>query len=148
MTQTNLAYDLERFEQHTPVPEQKPQISVRRERSIHPLKIMAVAVLIFAMGFSLLYSRVIITELNADINAAETRLDVLHAEQVRMQTELDGKMSLKAIEEAAISEYGMVKPDGSQVSYVQVTTENKLEGKAKEEGFFEKIYQFIRDLFE
>ena len=56
-------------------------------------------------------------------------------------------MSLKAIEEAAISEYGMVKPDGSQVSYVQVTTENKLEGKAKEEGFFEKIYQFIRDLF-
>ena len=126
MAQTNLAYDLERFEQHTPVPEQKPQISVRRERSIHPLKIMAVAVLIFAMGFSLLYSRVIITELNADINAAETRLDVLHAEQVRMQT---------------------VKPDGSQVSYVQVTTENKLEGKAKEEGFFEKIYQFIRDLF-
>lgn len=147
MAQTNLAYDLERFEQHTPVPEQKPRISVRRERSIHPLKIMAVAVLIFAMGFSLLYSRVIITELNADINAAETRLDVLHAEQVRMQTELDGKMSLKAIEEAAISEYGMVKPDGSQVSYVQVTTENKLEGKAKEEGFFEKIYQFIRDLF-
>lgn len=147
MAQTNLAYDLERFEQRTPVPEQKPQISVRRERSIHPLKIMAVAVLIFAMGFSLLYSRVIITELNADINAAETRLDVLHAEQVRMQTELDGKMSLKAIEEAAISEYGMVKPDGSQVSYVQVTTENKLEGKAKEEGFFEKIYQFIRDLF-
>ena len=94
-----------------------------------------------------MYSRVIITELNADINAAETRLDVLHAEQVRMQTELDGKMSLKAIEEAAISEYGMVKPDGSQVSYVQVTTEDKLEGKAKEEGFFEKIYQFIRDLF-
>lgn len=43
MAQTNLAYDLERFEQHTPVPEQKPQISVRRERSIHPLKIMAVA---------------------------------------------------------------------------------------------------------
>ncbi len=42
MAQTNLAYDLERFEQHTPVPEQKPQISVRRERSIHPLKIMAV----------------------------------------------------------------------------------------------------------
>ena len=115
-----------------------------RRRNHH---VLAVAVLIFAMGFSLLYSRVIITELNADINAAETRLDVLHAEQVRMQTELDGKMSLKAIEEAAISEYGMVKPDGSQVSYVQVTTENKLEGKAKEEGFFEKIYQFIRDLF-
>ena len=50
MAQTNLAYDLERFEQHTPVPEQKPQISVRRERSIHPLKIMAVAVLATAIS--------------------------------------------------------------------------------------------------
>ena len=51
--------------------------------------------------------RVIITELNEDINAAATQLDILNAEQVRMQTELDGKMSLKAIEETAIGEYGM-----------------------------------------
>ena len=146
MAQSNLAYDLERFEQRTPVPAQKPAISVRRERSVHPVKIMLVAVLALLMGCSLLYSRVVITELNEEINAAVTRLDVLHAEQVRMQTELDGKMSLAAIEETAIGEYGMVKPDGSQVSYVQVTTESKLEAKAKEEGFFEKIANFIDGL--
>ena len=146
MAQSNLAYDLERFEQRTPVPVQKPAISVRRERSVHPVKIMLVAALALLMGCSLLYSRVVITELNEEINAAVTRLDVLHAEQVRMQTELDGKMSLAAIEETAIGEYGMVKPDGSQVSYVQVTTESKLEAKAKEEGFFEKIADFIDGL--
>ena len=146
MAQSNLAYDLERFEQRTPVPAQKPAISVRRERSVHPVKIMLVAVLALLMGCSLLYSRVVITELNEEINAAVTRLDVLHAEQVRMQTELDGKMSLAAIEETAIGEYGMVKPDGSQVSYVQVSTESKLEAKAKEEGFFEKIANFIDGL--
>ena len=147
MAQTNLAYDLERFEQRTPVPEQKPQISVRRERSVHPAKILLGSVLALAMGFSLLYSRVVITELNEEINAATTQLDVLHAEQVRMQTELDGKMSLKAIEEAAIGEYGMVKPDGSQVSYIQVTKESRLEGKGKEEGLFEKIVHYIQGFF-
>lgn len=147
MAQTNLAYDLERFEQRTPVPEQKPQISVRRERSVHPAKILLVSVLALAMGFSLLYSRVVITELNEEINGATTQLDVLHAEQVRMQTELDGKMSLKAIEEAAIGEYGMVKPDGSQVSYIQVTKESRLEGKGKEEGLFEKIVHYIQGFF-
>ena len=109
---------------------------------------MLVAALALMMGFSLLYSRVVITELNEQINSAATRLDVLHAEQVRMQTELDGKMSLKAIEETAIGEYGMVKPDGSQVSYIQVTKESKLEAKAKEEGFFEKIANFVQGLFE
>ena len=94
-----------------------------------------------------MYSRVVITELNEEINAATTQLDVLHAEQVRMQTELDGKMSLKAIEEAAIGEYGMVKPDGSQVSYIQVTKESRLEGKGKEEGLFEKIVHYIQGFF-
>ena len=147
MAQTNLAYDLERFEQRTPVPEQKPQISVRGERSVHPAKILLVSVLALAMGFSLLYSRVVITELNEEINAATTQLDVLHAEQVRMQTELDGKMSLKAIEEADIGEYGMVKTDGSQVSYIQVTKESRLEGKGKEEGLFEKIVHYIQGFF-
>ncbi len=146
MAQSNLAYDLERFEQHTPVQQQKPAISVRRERSIHPAKILLVAVLALLMGCSLLYGRVIITELNEEINAAATQLDILNAEQVRMQTELDGKMSLKAIEETAIGEYGMVKPDGSQVSYVQVTKESKLETITKEEGFFQKIADFIQSL--
>ena len=123
MTQnTNLAYDLQRFEEQTP--KTSPKLTVRTaQRTVHPVKIVMVAVLALLMGFTLLYSQVVITELNSQIAAKQEELNTLQAENVRMQTELEGKMSLTEIEEKAVGEYGMVKPDNSQVSYVKLEQE-------------------------
>ena len=103
--------------------------------------------LVLVMAFTLLYSQVVLTELNSQINSAETRLNTLQAESVRMQTELEGKMSLKEIEEKAISEYGMVKPDGSQVSYVKMEAESRVESAEKAENIFERIVNWVKDYF-
>ena len=145
---TNLAYDLEQFEARSPAEAPKPQITIRRERSVHPVKIVAVSVLVFMMGFTLLYSRVTINELNAQINNASSQLNVLQAEKVRMETELEGRMSLKAIEEMATNEYGMVKPDPSQVSYVKAEQESRVETAQKEESFLDRLWQRIQALFQ
>lgn len=125
----------------------RASITVRRERTVHPVKIIAVAVLALMMGFTLLYSRVVITELNSQIAEKQAELETLKAENVRMQTELEGRMSLTEIENTAVGEYGMVKPDNSQVSYVQLEQENKLEAAEKEENIFEKIVNYVKDLF-
>ncbi len=147
MTQnTNLAYDLQRFEEQTP--KTSPKLTVRTaQRTVHPVKIVMVAVLALLMGFTLLYSQVVITELNSQIAAKQEELNTLQAENVRMQTELEGKMSLTEIEEKAVGEYGMVKPDNSQVSYVKLEQENKLEATKPEENIFEQIVRYIQDLF-
>ncbi|HIQ58415.1 MAG TPA: septum formation initiator family protein [Candidatus Merdivicinus intestinavium] len=148
MTQkSNLAYDLQRFEERAPETNVRASITVRRERTVHPVKIIAVAVLALMMGFTLLYSRVVITELNSQIAEKQAELETLKAENVRMQTELEGRMSLTEIENTAVGEYGMVKPDNSQVSYVQLEQENKLEAAEKEENIFEKIVNYVKDLF-
>lgn len=145
---TSLAYDLQRFEQYAEAPQNvRDTITVKREKSVHPAKIVAAALLVLVMAFTLLYSQVILTELNSQINNAETRLNTLQAECVRMQTELEGKMSLKEIEEKAISEYGMVKPDGSQVSYVKMEAESRVESAEKEENIFERIVNWVKDFF-
>ena len=136
---TSLAYDLQRFEQHAEVQQNvRDTITVKREKSVHPVKIVAAAMLVLVMAFTLLYSQVVLTELNSQINSAETRLNTLQAESVRMQTELEGKMSLKEIEEKAISEYGMVKPDGSQVSYVKMEAESRVESAEKAENIHDR----------
>ena len=147
MTQnTNLAYDLQRFEEQTP--KTSPKLTVRTaQRTVHPVKTVMVAVLALLMGFTLLYSQVVITELNSQIVAKQEELNTLQAENVRMQTELEGKMSLTEIEEKAVGEYGMVKPDNSQVSYVKLEQENKLEATKPEENIFEQIVRYIQDLF-
>lgn len=145
---TSLAYDLQRFEQYAEAPQNvRDTITVKREKSVHPAKIVAAALLVLVMAFTLLYSQVILIELNSQINNAETRLNTLQAECVRMQTELEGKMSLKEIEEKAISEYGMVKPDGSQVSYVKMEAESRVESAEKEENIFERIVNWVKDFF-
>lgn len=145
---TSLAYDLQRFEQHAEVQQNvRDTITVKREKSVHPVKIVAAATLVLVMAFTLLYSQVVLTELNSQINSAETRLNTLQAESVRMQTELEGKMSLKEIEEKAISEYGMVKPDGSQVSYVKMEAESRVESAEKAENIFERIVNWVKDYF-
>ena len=147
MTQnTNLAYDLQRFEEQPP--KTSPKLTVRTaQRTVHPVKIVMVAALALLMGFTLLYSQVVITELNGQIAAKQEELNTLQAENVRMQTELEGKMSLTEIEEKAVGEYGMVKPDNSQVSYVKLEQENKLEATKPEENIFEQIVRYIQDLF-
>ena len=147
MTQnTNLAYDLQRFEEQTP--KTSPKLTVRTaQRTVHPVKIVMVAAPALLMGFTLLYSQVVITELNGQIAAKQEELNTLQAENVRMQTELEGKMSLTEIEEKAVGEYGMVKPDNSQVSYVKLEQENKLEATKPEENIFEQIVRYIQDLF-
>ena len=147
MTQnTNLAYDLQRFEEQTP--KTSPKLTVRTaQRTVHPVKIVMVAALALLMGFTLLYSQVVITELNGQIAAKQEELNTLQAENVRMQTELEGKMSLTEIEEKAVGEYGMVKPDNSQVSYVKLEQENRLEATKPEENIFEQIVRYIQDLF-
>ena len=144
--QKHLLQDLQRFEEQTP--KTSPKLTVRTaQRTVHPVKIVMVAALALLMGFTLLYSQVVITELNGQIAAKQEELNTLQAENVRMQTELEGKMSLTEIEEKAVGEYGMVKPDNSQVSYVKLEQENKLEATKPEENIFEQIVRYIQDLF-
>ncbi|MBQ4050853.1 MAG: hypothetical protein IJD13_04430 [Oscillospiraceae bacterium] len=134
-------YDLERFEQHAPVITRVP----KKERVIHPAKIMFTAALIIGMISVMLYGRVQITEMGQAINAAQTTLAELQSEGVRMETELESMMSLKSVEEISVGEYGMVKPDASQVTYLQVQ-HNRVEAVVTEDTPLEKIVGLLEKI--
>ena len=134
-------YDLERFEQHAPVITRVP----RKERVIHPAKIMFAAALIIGMISVMLYGRVQITEIGQAINTAQTTLAELQSEGVRMETELESMMSLKSVEEISVGEYGMVKPDASQVTYLQVQ-HNRVETTVAEDTALEKIVGLLEKI--
>jgi len=145
--QSNLAakreYNFEQFEQtassSTPVIEKV----AKREAIPHPAKILAVALVILAIVFSSLYGRVQIAELNDDINVAAARLEELNSEKVRMEAELDGQMSLSRVEEIALEELGMVKPDNSQVTYLQIEQANKIQTTEQSRTFVDILSDFF-----
>lgn len=151
MPQSNLAYqssaakktsyDLERFEQQAPAITRLP----KKEHIIHPMKILFAAAALVAMISVMLYGRVQIAELGQEINMASAKLEELNSEKVRMETALESMMSLKSIEEISVSEYGMVKPDTSQVTYLQVQ-QNRVETAEAEETLLDKIVGFFEKI--
>ena len=142
---SNLAYDLERFENRAPV---ITKVSAGKEKVLSPVKVVVVALLLVALTSTVPYGRVVINELNMQYNAANAELNELKSEGVRMQSELESRLSLKTIEDIAVGEYGMVKPDSSQVGYIQLNSENKIETTEKQDSIFTKIADFIGNLFE
>ena len=147
MANSNLAYDLERFEQSAPVITASPRRREKREKGVQPLKIVLLAVLFIAVTSTVLYGRVMISELNSRINTVEGDLEALYSESVRLQSELENKMSLNEVESVAVTQYGMVKPDNSQVSYVEINRQNKTETSSYQKSFVDVLIGFIEKLF-
>ncbi len=140
----NLAYDLERFENRAPI---ITKVSTGKEKSLNPFKIILVAILFVAMFSTVPYGRLVINELNMQYSAANAELNELKSEGIRMQSELESKVSLKTIEEIAVTEYGMVKPDSSQVGYIKLNGENKIETTAHQETLAAKVAEFVDGIF-
>ena len=141
---SNLAYDLERFENRVPV---ITKVSTGKEKSLSPFKTILVAILFVAMFSTVPYGKLIVNELNMQYSAANAELNELKSEGIRMQSELESKVSLKTIEEIAVTEYGMVKPDNSQVGYIKLNGENKIETTAHQETLTAKVAEFVDGIF-
>ena len=146
--QSNLAskreYNIEQFEgpSHAPAIERLP----KRERVVHPARILSSALVILAIVFAALYGRVYLAQLNVDINEATDYLSELTSEKVRMEAELDGQMSLAQVEEIATEELGMVKPDNSQVTYLKVEQENVIQTPEKSKTLVDILVEFLEGL--
>lgn len=77
-----------------------------------------------------------VSELNSELNLAE-------AENVRLQSELDGKMSVRNVEDYAENVLGMQKIDSSQIQYIEIQTNDVVSIPEQDEGLFSKIKRFF-----
>jgi cell division protein FtsL len=76
------------------------------------------------------------------VSTLQEKLDSAAAENVRLQSELDGKMSAKSIEEYAKS-LGMEKIDSTQIKYIQIQTGDVVTIPEQEKGIIAKIKSFF-----
>ncbi|MCI8501381.1 MAG: hypothetical protein HFJ85_03995 [Oscillospiraceae bacterium] len=155
MANTSSAYDLSRFETQTK--EKKTQaeaVKIKRVKSapkrisrVNPLKAIVLMLLVIAVASSLLYTQVLLTEQISDISEAEEQYTKLEAEGIRLNLALEGKVSLKNVEDYAQTELGMVKKDANNVEYIRLTQENKIEvPEEASQGFWESIKEFFENL--
>ena len=150
--QTNLAYDLSRYEYQSPKEKQDiaPIINAKRvvQKSASAPKTIAT---IFTAGLlmcCILYGKVENTRLQNEITQQSKQVNLLYSENVRMQSEIEGKTSLKNVEDYAENVLGLKKLDKNQIEYVQLQTDNVVEIPKENNNIFVKIKNKFNDILE
>ncbi|MBR6967178.1 MAG: cell division protein FtsL [Ruminococcus sp.] len=121
--------------------EQKPEIRMRRNeaRSGSVLMIIFVSLLAAALLGSVIYSLDKRNTMYNKVSAMNEKLESAAAENVRLQSELDSKMSAKNIEEYAENKLGMQKIVSSQIKYIKIQTDDVVNIPEKKKGVIAKI---------
>lgn len=83
-----------------------------------------------------------------EVTALNSKLSLAQAENIRLQTEVDNKMSAKNVEEYAENVLGMQKIDSSQIKYIKIHTDDVVNIPEQDPSFVEKIKIFFRDCVE
>ena len=124
--------------------EQKPEIQIRKNeaQSGSVLMIIFVSLLAAALLGSVIYSLDKRNTMYNKVSAMNEKLDEAEAENVRLQSELEGKVSAKSIEEYAKS-LGMEKINSSQINYIKIQTGDVVTIPEKEKGLISKIKSFF-----
>lgn len=133
-------------------PEHKPDIKVRhteaRRGSVLQIILISVAAVI-VLG-SVIYTLDRRNTVYNKVSALNRQLNLAEAENVRLQSELESKMSAKNVEDYA-EEVGMQKIDSSQIKYIKIQTNDVVnipkqeEGiPAKIKGFFDRCVEYFR----
>lgn len=79
----------------------------------------------------------------SQVSALKEQLEITQAENVRLQTELESKISAKNVEDYAENVLGMKKIDSSQIKYIQIQTDDVVSIPEQDEELMSKIKKFF-----
>lgn len=95
-----------------------------------------------------IYAKVEVNEVYNQIAVAKKNNELLQSENVRMQSELEAKMSMKNVEDYAENILGLEKLDKSQIVYMEVQSDSVIEVTPEEKSIFVKIRDKFNDMLE
>ena len=153
MNRVNAAYDLSKYENAAPklTDGEKSKIVVRRAKpkpTASAPKILITAVMAVLVLSLVVYPKVQQATIMSDINKLNDQVMILESENVRMQTAIESKSALKAVEDYAVDVLGMQKLDKSQIEYLSIENGNVIDIPEENENFFVKIKHSFEDFLE
>lgn len=95
-----------------------------------------------------IYGRVQTNEVYTDIAELQAEYDDLVAQNVSMKSEMEGKMTVKKIQEYAENELHLMPLNQSQIEYIQLQTEDEVTISQPKESFFVRINDYLRRFWE
>lgn len=152
--ESSAAYDFELFENKEP--RAHPTLSLvgnqkyeKRDR-MASVRIVSCVALVVAIVCVMLYGRAQLTELSHKIGQFNDEYQQLQSEYTRISAEMEGKVSLRGVEERA-QEMGLSKVQSYQVEYVNIDAGESFEESASvpsKPSIMDKLSLYIGSFFE
>ncbi|MBE6778334.1 MAG: hypothetical protein E7541_03005 [Ruminococcaceae bacterium] len=145
------AYDLELFRPREPrlvALQDNPKVAKDKKRRARRQSVLNVAVylliglVVMGMVGYFITCNVRLTELGSAITEAQTELDTLHSERIRLQSELSGKTSAGQMEKYAL-ENGMLPAQNSQIYYICASEEDLVEMTDDGQNWLERLWSSL-----
>ena len=159
---SNLAYDLSLFEtdedferrkaEREKQKQERAKIKVSQKKSIgrNGSALAALAAVSFAaiIAFSLLYSKVQISDYTSLISETKSEIELTERENIRLNSVLDSMYTLDNVEKIASQDLGLQKTQSSQISFITLNTEEMTEVAPKDENVFVSIKNWFNGILE
>ena len=126
-------------------PHKKPRIQMRYTgaKSGSVFTIILVSVLAAALLGSVVYTLDKRNTVYNKVAAKNNELTLMEAENVRLQSELESRMTAKNVEDYAENVLGMQKIDSSLIEYIKIQTDDVVSIPESEESIGTKIKKFF-----
>lgn len=134
MDRQNVAYDLSMYEtllepkaEKKQAPQQNKVVKIKNKNAFkNVVNILSIAVIV-SLIIGVIWTNAEITKATNSIAVAQNAITEAESEKAYMEFTLESRMSLAEIEDYAVGVLGMVKMDSSQVEYIEIENENKVE---------------------
>lgn len=122
-------------------PRKKPDINMSNTetKSGSVFSIIVVSALAVVMFGTVIYSFDRRNTMYNKVSALNNELNIAEAENVRLQSELDSKMSAKNVEDYAENVLGMQKIDSSQIQYIEIQTDDVVNIPEQDESLLARL---------
>ncbi len=107
------------------------------------ISIILIAALAAVLLGTVIYSLDRRNTMYSRVAALNNELTYVEAENVRLQTELESKISAKNVEDYAENVLGMKKIDSSQIKYIEIQTDDVVSIPEQNDGLVAKIKKFF-----
>lgn len=148
---SSTAYDFSQYEvdenaARKPKPKTENHIRLHKTsaaKSGNWFKTVAVVAFAALIAFVFVNGKAVISELSIDISEGTTALEEAKNENARLQTELDGMVSLSKVDEVATTTLGLQKTAKSQVRYISVYDRTMVQAAGDDENIFVSFKKWL-----
>lgn len=115
-----------------------------RRTPVAAIRVFFFAVCALVLLGGTIYGKVKTNEVYTALAVAQAEYDDLKASNVSLRSEIDGKTTVKNVEEYAEDVLGLMQLDDSQIKYVKIQTEDQVMIAEPEQSIWEKIQENFR----